>query len=68
LCVQDELESLPFPNDETEFSLPDEIFESSRKTQLANTSESSGTSDEGIIFCKLSCEHLLFKPCDLLKS
>lgn len=47
ISYQDELESLPFPNEETEFNLPDEIFESSRKSQAPNTSESPGASDAG---------------------
>ncbi|EDO30370.1 predicted protein [Nematostella vectensis] len=48
----DDLEALPFPNDETDFTLPDEIFESSRKTQLS-TPESSAPADEAILKMKL---------------
>ncbi|XP_020895749.1 MRG/MORF4L-binding protein [Exaiptasia diaphana] len=47
----DELESLPFPNEEAEFSLPDEIFETSRK--VTNTSESPGASDAALLKMKL---------------
>ena len=45
--IQDDLESLPFPNDETEFNLPDEIFESSTKPH-SSASESSAVADEGM--------------------
>ena len=45
--MQDDLESLPFPNDETEFNLPDEIFESSTKPH-SSASESSAVADEGM--------------------
>ena len=44
---QDDLESLPFPNDETEFNLPDDIFESSSKPH-SSASESSAAADEGM--------------------
>lgn len=45
--MQDDLESVPFPNDETEFNLPDEIFESSTKPH-SSASESSAVADEGM--------------------
>lgn len=45
--MQDDLENLPFPNDETEFNLPDEIFEASTKPH-SSASESSAVADEGI--------------------
>ena len=45
--IQDDLESVPFPNDETEFNLPDEIFESSTKPH-SSASESSAVADEGM--------------------
>lgn len=55
--MQDDLENLPFPNDETEFNLPDEVFEASAKPH-SSASESSAVADEGIfsvlvelIFC-----------------
>ena len=41
------MENLPFPNDETEFNLPDEIFEASAKPH-SSASESSAVADEGI--------------------
>lgn len=47
LIVQDDLENLPFPNDETEFNLPEEIFEASAKPH-SSASESSAVADEGI--------------------
>ncbi|KAK3737464.1 hypothetical protein QZH41_008348, partial [Actinostola sp. cb2023] len=53
MMMMDELESLPFPNEETDFSLPDEIFESSRKSQASNTSESPGASDAALLKMKL---------------
>ena len=61
LSIQDDLESLPFPNDEAEFNLPDEIFESNTKPQ-SSASESSAVADEGIIvihyyFTNLSCNN-----------
>lgn len=46
--MKDDLESLPFPNDETEFNLPDEIFEASTKPH-SSASESSAVADEGMI-------------------
>ena len=46
-CLQDDLENLPFPNDETEFNLPEEIFETSAKPH-SSASESSAAADEGI--------------------
>lgn len=45
--IQDDLENLPFPNDETEFNLPDEIFESNAKPH-SSASESSAVADEGM--------------------
>lgn len=45
--IQDDLENLPFPNDETEFNLPDEIFESNTKPH-SSASESSAVADEGM--------------------
>jgi len=38
---------VPFPNDETDFNLPDEIFESSTKPH-SSASESSAVADEGM--------------------
>ncbi|XP_027058449.1 MRG/MORF4L-binding protein isoform X2 [Pocillopora verrucosa] len=47
LQALDDLENLPFPNDETEFNLPDEIFESNAKPH-SSASESSAVADEGM--------------------
>ncbi|XP_020623426.1 MRG/MORF4L-binding protein-like isoform X1 [Orbicella faveolata] len=47
LQALDDLESVPFPNDETDFNLPDEIFESSTKPH-SSASESSAVADEGM--------------------
>lgn len=47
---QDDLESLPFPNEETEFNLPDDIFDdvSNFKQQHPQSADPSVTSDEGV--------------------
>ncbi|XP_029199170.1 MRG/MORF4L-binding protein-like isoform X2 [Acropora muricata] len=47
LQALDDLENLPFPNDETEFNLPEEIFEASAKPH-SSASESSAVADEGL--------------------
>ncbi|XP_068678860.1 MRG/MORF4L-binding protein-like isoform X2 [Montipora capricornis] len=47
LQALDDLENLPFPNDETEFNLPEEIFETSAKPH-SSASESSAAADEGL--------------------
>ncbi|CAH3019864.1 unnamed protein product [Porites evermanni] len=52
LQALDDLESLPFPNDETEFNLPDDIFESSSKPH-SSASESSAAADEALLKIKL---------------
>ncbi|XP_078362029.1 MRG/MORF4L-binding protein-like isoform X2 [Oculina patagonica] len=52
LQALDDLESIPFPNDETEFNLPDEIFESSTKPH-SSASESSAVADEALLNFKL---------------
>ncbi|XP_022798676.1 MRG/MORF4L-binding protein-like isoform X2 [Stylophora pistillata] len=47
LQALDDLENLPFPNEETEFNLPDEIFESNAKPH-SSASESSAVADESM--------------------
>ena len=46
---------MPFPNEETEFNLPDDIFDDvsnyKQQQQHAHAADSSVTSDEGMLQC-----------------
>lgn len=58
LQALDDLESLPFPNEETEFNLPEDIFDDvsnykQQQQQRVHTADSSVTSDEALLKFKL---------------